>query len=251
VVRYGAFDRVIHWSLAVGFVLDFATAAWLLRWLGLQTSPDILPTLYLLHFVGAGLIVFAGAAFVTAARVRGQDALFPRWRDVGPSIARLFAYLGVYGQPGVLGMRWPRVWQPGLQRTLAKFGVKPLPREGKFLAVEKVFSFTPLAILTLIVVGTGLVKAVRYFFQVPPDVYYWATWLHDLSTWLTLLVVGAHLAAIFLVPRNWPGIRAMLTGRISRHVVEEEFPTWAEELRRQEARPEAAGPVPAAGTVRR
>lgn len=251
VVRYSLYDRLIHWTLALGYVLAFATAAWLLRWLGLQTLPELLPTLYLLHFVGAALIVFASATFVTAARVRGQDALFPRWRDVGPAIARLFAYLGIYGQPGVLGLRWPTRWQPGMQRTLAKFGIRPLEREEKFLAVEKVLSFTPLAILTLIVVGTGLVKAARYFFLVPPEVYFWATWLHDLSTWLTLIVLGAHLAAIFLVPRNWPGIGAMLTGRISRHVVEEEFPAWADELRRAAAGAEAGRPAPAPGPARR
>src|SRR5512135_2368926 len=36
VVRYSGFDRIVHWSIAIGFVLDFVTAIWLLRWLGLQ-----------------------------------------------------------------------------------------------------------------------------------------------------------------------------------------------------------------------
>lgn len=251
VVRYNLYERLVHWALAVGFVLAFATGAWLLRWLGAQTWRDLLPTLYLVHFVGAALIVFAAAAFVTSARVRGQDALFPRWRDLSPAIARLFGYLGIYGQPGVLGLRWPRSWQPGWQRALAALGIRPLEREGKFLAVEKVLSFTPLAILTLIVVGTGLVKAARYFFLVPPGVYFWATWLHDLATYLTVIVVGAHLAAIFLVPRNWPGIRAMLTGRVSRHVAEEEYPAWVDELRRAEPRPAAEAPAAAPGAAHR
>jgi len=237
VVRYGAYDRLVHWALAIGFVLAFATAAWLLRWAGLQNTLDVRPTLYVVHFIGAGLIVLGAAAFVTSSRVRGQDALFPRWRDVGPAIARLVGYLGVYGQPGVLGIRMRMVW---LQRALAGIGIKPAAREGKFLSVEKVLSFTPLAILALIVVGTGLIKAARYFFVVPSDVLYWTTWLHDLSTWLTLIVVGLHLAAIFLVPRNWPGIRAMISGRMGLHVVEEEFPAWADELKRTEVQPAAA-----------
>lgn len=233
-IRYGGYERLVHWALAIGFILDFATAAWLLRWFGLQSTPDIRPTLYLVHFIGAALIVFAAAAYVTSARVRGQDALFPRWRDVGPAIARLFGYLGVYGQPGVLGVRWPTTWLKG---PLAAIGIKPAKREGKFLAVEKVLSFTPLAILALIVVGTGLVKSAHYFFLVPGDVLYWSTWLHDLAVWLTLIVVGLHLAAIFLVPRNWPGIRAMITGRMRLHTVEEEFPEWADELKHGEVAP--------------
>ncbi|MDE3074537.1 MAG: cytochrome b/b6 domain-containing protein [Chloroflexota bacterium] len=231
VVRYRLYERLVHWALALGYVLAFVTGAWLLRWLSVQTNRDILPSLYLVHYIGAALIVFAAGAFVTSARVRGEDALFPRWRDVSPAVARLFSYLGIYGQPGVLSLRWPRSWQEPWQRFLAELGIRPAKAEGKFLSVEKVLSFAPLAILTFIVVGTGLVKAVRYFFQVPGDVYYWATWLHDLSAWFTLVVVGVHIVAIFLVPRNWPGIRAMISGRISQHVVEEEFPAWAESLR--------------------
>jgi len=244
-IRYRGYERLVHWALALGFILDFATAAWLLRWFGLPNSIDLRPALYVAHFIGAGLIVLAATMFATSSRVRGAGALFPRWRDVGPAIARLFGYLGVYGESGALGMRLRMVW---LQRALAAVGIRPSPREKKFLAVEKVFSFTPLAALTLIVVVTGLIKAARYFFVVPGDVLYWTTWLHDLSVWLTLIVVGLHLAAIFLVPRNWPGIKAMLTGRMSLHVIEEEFPAWAEELRTREARP-AGKDLPAHGTV--
>jgi len=247
VVRYRGSERLVHWALALGFILDFATAAWLLRWLNLETNVDNRSMVYLLHFIGAGFIVFAATAFATSSRVRGQDALFPRWRDVGPAIARLFGYLGVYGEPGVLGLRIRLVW---LQRALAAIGIRPLQREGKFLAVEKVFSFVPLALLTLIVVVTGLIKSARYFFVVPSDVLYWTTWLHDLSTWLTLIVVGLHLAAIFLVPRNWPGIAAMLRGRMSLHHVAEEFPGWADELRQREPRPAPTEGLRAHGKVR-
>jgi cytochrome b subunit of formate dehydrogenase len=247
VIRYSGFQRIIHWALALGFVLDFGTAAWLLQWVGLDSTVENRQTLYLLHFIGAGLIVFAGIAFATTARVRGQDALFPRWRDVGPAIARLFGYLGTYGEPGFLGMKLKMDW---LASGLAAIGIKPAKREGKFLSVEKVLSFTPLAILAAIVIVTGLIKTARYFFVVPGDVLYWTTWLHDLSTWLTLIVVGVHIVAIFLVPRNLPGVRAMLTGRMSLHNVEEEFPGWADELRQREPRTTPTEGIPASGRVR-
>lgn len=246
VVRYRGYERLVHWALALGFVLAFVTAAWLLRWFGLESTIENRPWLYVVHFIGAGLIVFASFMIATSSRIRGQDGLFPRWRDVGPSIARLFDYLGVYGQPGVFGLRMRMVW---LQRALAAIGIKPLAREGKFLAVEKVFSFTPLAILALIVVATGLIKAARYFFVVPGDVLYWTTWLHDLSTWLTVFVVVAHLAAIFLVGRNRPGIRAMLVGPMTLHHVAEEYPGWADELRLREPRAPTPDGIPAPGTV--
>ncbi len=243
VVRYGAYQRLVHWSLAIGFVVDLVTGAWLLRLFGLQTTVELRPTLYVVHFIGAGLIVLAAATFVTASRVRGEDALFPRWADVGPAIARLFAYLGVYGDRGFLGIRLRMVW---LQNALAAVGIRPARREGKFLAVEKVLSFTPLAALAVLVVGTGLIKAARYFFAVPPDVLRGATWVHDVSVWLTLIVVGLHLVAIFLVPRNWPGIRSMVTGRMRLDVVREEFPGWADELRQREV-PASGREVPAHG----
>ena len=248
-IRYDGYQRLVHWALAIGFILDFATAAWLLRWLGLPNSEELRPTLYLIHFIGASLIVFAAASFVTSSRVQGQDALFPRWRDLSPAIARLFGYLGIYGGSGALGLRMPKSWQPAWQRALGAIGIKPVAREGKFLAVEKVFSFTPLALLSLVVVGTGLIKAGRYFFVVPPEVLSWSTWLHGLSTWGVLIIVGADLAAIVLVPRNWPGIRAMVTGRIGLHHVREEFPAWADELGQPADRPPAREGLPAHGTV--
>ncbi len=229
VVRYAAFERLVHWSMALGYVLAFGSAALLLRWV-VYSTVDTRPTLYAVHFVGAGLMVVAGTVFVAAARVQGKDALFPRWNDVPAALARLFGYLGVYGQSGVLGLRLPRAWQPPLQQALAAVGIRPAAREGKFLSVEKVLSFTPLALLTLTVIVTGLIKAARYFFAVSPDVYGVATTLHDFATIATVVVVGAHLAAIFLVPRNWAGIGAMITGRIGIKAVEEEFPAWADSL---------------------
>ncbi|HET8569823.1 MAG TPA: cytochrome b/b6 domain-containing protein [Candidatus Limnocylindria bacterium] len=247
-IRYSGYQRLVHWAFAIGFILDFVTAAWILRWLWLETSPAILPALYLVHFIGASLIMFAAAMFVTTSRVRGEQDLFPRRRDVGPALARLFGYLGVYGEPGVLGMRWPEGWQKGTQAWLAGIGIRPAEREGKFLAAEKVLSFTPLAILSLVVIGTGLIKAARYFFVIPENVTSWATWLHGLSTWGVLFVVGAHVAAILLVRRNRPGIRAMVTGRMDLHHVEEEFPAWADELRRGEPRSPAREAVHAPST---
>lgn len=248
VTRYSLVDRLVHWAIAIGFILDFATAIWLLQWIGLDSTVDNRPTLYLLHYIGAGLIVLAGAMFVTATRVRGQDALFPRWSDLSPAIARLFGYLGVYGQSGVLGLRLPKSWQGPLQATLADIGIKPAKREGKFLAVEKVFSFTPLAILAVVVVATGLLKSAHYFFTVPQPVLYWTTWLHDLAAWGTLVIVGLHLAAIFLVPRNWGGIRSMVFGSMPFRAVEHEFPAWADELRQRQPRQVPTQGVPVHGT---
>lgn len=246
VVRYSLYDRLVHWALALGYLLAFATGAWLLRWVGLDSSVEGRPTLYLVHFIGAGLITLAAAVFVTRARLAGQQALFPRWRDVSPAIARLFGYLGVYGQSGVLGLRMGTGAQAGWQRALDAVGIRPDPREGKFLSVEKVFSFTPLALLSFVVIFTGLIKAARYFFAVPVDVLAWATTLHGWTTWGALIVVGAHLAAIFLVPRNWGGLRAMIGGRIPVAAVRHEFPGWADELERTapESVPGRAAHVP-------
>ena len=112
------------------------------------------------------------------------------------------------------------------------------------------FQIAPLAILTFIVIGTGLIKSARYFFGIPVDVVAWATWLHGWSTWLTVIVLGAHLAAIFLVPRNWPGIGSMIRGRMPLRLVEHEFPAWADEIERAGPEPTTAGPrAHAPGTV--
>lgn len=249
VVRYSLYDRAVHWALALGYVLAFASGAWLLRWAGLDNSVEDRPTLYLVHFIGAGLITLAAAVFVTRARLAGQQALFPRWRDISPAIARLFGYLGVYGQSGVLGLRMGKDAQAGWQRALDAVGIRPSEREGKFLAVEKVFSFTPLALLSFVVIVTGLIKSVRYFFAVPVDVLAWATTLHGWTTWGAVIVVGAHLAAIFLVPRNWAGLRAMIVGRMPLRAVQHEFPGWAQELERTPAEPAVTRAAHVPGTA--
>ncbi len=248
VTRYALFDRLVHWGIVLGFILDFVTAIWLLRWVGLTPTVDNRPTLFLLHYIGAGLILVAAVTFVTASRLRGQDALFPSWSDLSPALARLFGYLGVYGESGVLGLRLPKSWQGPLAATLADLGIRPARREGKFLAVEKVLSFTPLAILVLVVVATGLLKSAHYFFTVPQPVLYWTTWLHDAAAWGTLVIVGVHMAAILLVPRNWGGIRSMIFGSIPFRVVEHEFPGWADELRQRQPRDIPAQGVPVHGS---
>ena len=249
VVRYSLYDRLVHWGLALGYVLAFASGAWLLRWVGLDNSLEARPTLYLVHFIGAGLIVLGAAVFVTRARLAGQQALFPRWRDLSPALARLFGYLGVYGQSGVLGLRMGKDAQAGWRRALDAVGIRPDPREGKFLSVEKVFSFTPLALLSFVVIVTGLIKSVRYFFAVPVDVVAWATTLHGWSTWGALIVVGAHLAAIFLVPRNWGGIRSMIAGRMPFAAVQHEFPGWADEIGQAAPEPTTARAAHVPGTA--
>ena len=246
VIRYSAFERLSHWATVLGYLLAFGSAVVMLRWLSLTATIAERPFIYQVHFAGAALIVLAALTFVAKARAQGQDALFPRWRDVPAAVARLFGYLGIYGESGVLGLRWPKGWQAPCQGALAAVGIRPAASEDKFLSVEKVLSCTPLAVLTLLVVGTGLVKAARYFFNVPPDVVYWSTWLHDWATPLTVVVVGAHLAAIFLVPRNWPGIRAMVTGRMSREAVAHEFPAWAARLGPAKPKPAPAEVAPAA-----
>ena len=246
VIRYSLFERLSHWGTVLGYLLAFGSAVVMLRWLALTATIAERPFVYQVHFAGAALIVLAALTFVAKARAQGQDALFPRWRDVPAAVARLFGYLGIYGESGVLGLRWPKGWQAPCQRALAAVGIRPAVAEDKFLSVEKVLSFTPLAVLTLIVVATGLVKAARYFFAVSPDVVLWATRIHDWATPLTVVVVGAHLAAIFLVPRNWPGIRAMITGRMKREAVAHEFPAWAARLGPAERKPGPGEVAPAA-----
>lgn len=243
IVRYSGLERLVHWSVVIGYLLSFGTAVIMLRWLGLASSVETRPLVYLLHFIGAAVLVFAAAAFATAYRARGADGLFPRWSDISPAIARVFAYLGVYGERGVLGLRLPGAWAKSWQEVLSAMGIRPRPREEKFLAAERVLSFTPLAILTLIVVATGLAKAARYFFYVPPDLYRLATTVHDYAVWGTLVIVGLHIAAIVLVPRNWPGLRAMSTGRISREVVAEEFAAWDDQLRADDGNATSIGTI--------
>ncbi len=216
-----------HWLNAAGIGLGLITAVWLRRWFH---NPLSLETTYLLHFIGAGLTVAAVTHHLTYELVGGGAGLLPRRRaDFKNALAEIVGYTGVYrGMRGAFGVQLPRLIRRPLQRVLRALHIVPDP-SGKYLATEKVLSYTIWTVLIGLIVITGIVKTLHYIVAMPAGLRQTMTFLHDGATIFLIVFLGIHVGALVLVPRNWPLLKSMVTTRISREYAQRHLPLWQEE----------------------
>ncbi len=239
VTRHDFGTVVAHWANGIGFIIGMATGAIILRWL---QRPGEIRGIFMIHYIGSSLVVFAVASHLTQNAVTGGMGLIPRsFRDVREALGELVEYGGIFGPGGaVFGLPIPKAIRQPIAEIFASFGIAPPKRLGKFLPAEKVFSYTPWAIIIAVMTVTGLVKAFRYLYPIPPSFVAQMSALHDLFTIVAVVMLAIHLAAVLLVPRNWPLLVSMFTTRIPRKTVERLNPAWFKELQAAEQQPAAA-----------
>jgi cytochrome b subunit of formate dehydrogenase len=225
--RHGVTEVVTHWLNAVGLVLCLITAVFLLNWID---NPLSLETAYIVHFIGAGFSVAAVAHHIAYQLIGGGNGLVPRSKaDVKNALGEAVSYTGVYrGRTGVFGIQLPLSARRPLQSVLRRYEIAPEPA-GKYLATEKVISYTGWAVLVGIVVVTGLLKALHYIYALPGWLRDGLTFLHDGATIFFLIFLLIHVGALVLVPRNWGLLKSMFTTRVSRAYAREHLPAWAAE----------------------
>ena len=225
--RHGWTEVFTHWVNSIGVVLCLITALWLLDWFG---NPVSLRTAYIVHFIGAGFTLAAVAHHVTYHLSGGSQGLLPRSRrDVKNAAAEAVSYTGVYrGLPGAFGIQLPVEARRKVQPLLRRFDLAP-DHAGKYLATEKVISYSGWAIVVGAVVLTGLIKALHYVYGMPGWLLQGVTFVHDWATVLIIVMLALHLFALVLVPRNWPLLKSMFTTRISRSYAREHLPLWEEQ----------------------
>jgi cytochrome b subunit of formate dehydrogenase len=225
--RHALTEVLTHWLNAIGVVLCLITAVWLLGWFG---NPVTLETAYTIHFLGAGFTLAAVCHHLGYQLFGGGSGLIPRSRaDAKNALAETVSYAGVYrGLAGVFGIQLPPSVRRPVQTVLRRYDIAPDPA-GKYLATEKVVSYSGWAIVVGVVVTTGVVKALNYVYGMPGGVLQAASFLHDNATYVLLVLLFLHIAALVLVPRNWPLLRSMFTTRVSRAYAAEHLPLWAEQ----------------------
>lgn len=226
--RHSWSDVGLHWLNAVGFLIGLGTAAMLLRWVDRVLD---LQLIYVLHYVGAAFIAYAFFNVVTHSLVGGHTGLLPGLRDVPDAVGELVGYLGVFGEPGVFGIRFPRLISAPITRLLAIFGIRKPKEVGKYLATEKVLSLPIWAILAGLILISGLVKTLRYAWPIPTEIVALATWVHDLTSIAIVVWLVAHVAPTTLIPRNWPLLKSMFITKVPEEYVKAHHPAWYEELR--------------------
>jgi cytochrome b subunit of formate dehydrogenase len=224
--RHGWTEVATHWLNGVGIILCLVTAVWLLKWID---NPVSLLTAYTIHFVGAGFSVAAVAHHVTYQLFGGQGLLPGSRRDVKNAVAETVSYSGVYrGLRGVFGVQLPLTVRRKIQPLLRRLDVAP-DRAGKYLATEKVISYSGWGVLIGIVVITGVIKSLQYVYGLPGWLRQGSTFLHDGATLFIIIWLMIHVGALTLVPRHWALLKSMFTTRVSRRYAEEHLPLWAED----------------------
>jgi len=242
--RHDTSTAIAHWMNAVGFFLGLFTGAIILRWV---ESDLTLRLVFVIHYFGAALTLFAIFNHLTRHGVSGGTGLIPKkFSVIRDLIGELFEYVGLFGPEGaVLRIPWPRfIRQPIARYVRALLGYRE-SRAEKYLATEQTLSYPVWAVLTILIVGTGLIKVLRYIYPISGDVVATATAVHDWTTVAIAVMILIHLLPLLVVPANWPLLLSMFRRTVSRSYVERRHAAWYEVLKAEqavEAQPEATTP---------
>jgi cytochrome b subunit of formate dehydrogenase len=247
--RHDTGTVLAHWVNLVGIFLCLATGAMVLRWVDRGVE---LRQVFIIHYFGAALILFAIFNHLTRHGVSGGAGLIPkRLSVIRDAIGELLEYAGLFGPEGaVLRISWPKpIRQPVAKYVRALLGYRPYSN-GKFLPSEQVLSYAPWALWISLIVITGLIKVLKYLYAIPGSLVATATAVHDVVAIIIGVSIIIHLLPLLLVPANWPLLLSMFKTSVPRKYVEGRHPAWYKELQARRGAPEAAGETrPEGGAV--
>jgi cytochrome b subunit of formate dehydrogenase len=241
VLRHDSGVIIAHWFNAVGLILALVSGGIILKWVD---RPEEVRNVFVIHYLGAGLTLFAIFNHLTRHGVSGGTGLIPkRFSAIRDLIGELLGYLGLFGpDEAVLKIPWPKaIRQPIARYARALLGYKE-SNESKYLVTEKLLSYPPWSILIGIIVVTGLIKVLRYTYNIPKPLLVSMTALHDLTAvWIGVMLI-IHLLPLGLVPANWPLLLSMFKTTVPLEYVKKRHPVWYKELL---AKQEAEAPAEA------
>jgi hypothetical protein len=116
------------------------------------------------------------------------------------------------------------------------------PPVGEFTYYEKAVSFPIWGVVLLVIVLTGVLKAMRYVYPMPGDVLWWVSAIHVGGMVALMVKLLDHLRYV-LAPSRWPLLVASVTTWIGLAYVRRRHPAWLREVE-QPVR-EAPAPAPA------
>jgi formate dehydrogenase subunit gamma len=203
IVRYGLVTRIVHWTIALLYVLLFASGFALFH-AGFYWLSELLgggPTTRVLHpFLGVALFVLFSAYAVGVAR---DNRLVPS----------------------------DRTWLANAAAIMAKR--KEIPVEGKYNAGQKVMFWAMVACIVGLT-GSGVLFWRPYFADLfGVEVRRVAIAVHVLFAFFMFAAIGVHIYAAFFTKGS---TSAMLTGTVTRAWAKFHHPGWYRQVTAAEAK---------------
>jgi cytochrome b subunit of formate dehydrogenase len=237
--RFAPGTVAMHWLTGVAVLVGLATGAWqYLAGLLVMTTRIDMPLVYRVHYLAATLLLFAVAHFVTYWLM--SDTRRPLVVPKGQWIRHLRGTAHELPRPigavlaAVLGLDMRR--QP--------------PPVGEFTYYEKTVSFPIWGVVLLLVVVTGVLKAMRYVYPIPGDLLWWVSAIH-VGAMVALMVKLLDHMRYVLAPNRWPLFVASVTGWIGAAYVRRRHPGWLQEVEQPSADIPGAVPTAPASALRR
>lgn len=211
--RFDGATVAMHWVFGLGFLVAIVTGAWqYLKGVLDQGSPIGMPTVYRLHYLGAALMLFGAAHFVTYWLTRGDRSLLV---PSGQWIRHLRG----------LAHELPRVLGGTLGALLGLNMKRAAPAGEQFTYYEKVISFPTWLLGLALILVTGILKALRYVYPIPDDVLWWASSLHVAAMVILSLKLMDHMRYV-MGPDRWPLFKSMVNGWVSERYVRRKHAAW-------------------------
>lgn len=219
VKRYSAIIRFEHWLTALsGIALIFT---------GLGCLP-LFKRYYITELPG-----FAWTAdFYTVTKLHYLFAIFFTFAV----FFHLFFHL-LRGDFGLIPKRGDFV--ASIKTILSSFGLGKEPPADKWLPEQR-YAYIGIAFVTALVVLTGIFKVFKNleWIILPPKVESTLNLLHTIFGGLFIILFFVHIFFVVFIKRNWPLLKAMITGKVSLEYVKERHPLWYERIKERLKRKE-------------
>jgi formate dehydrogenase subunit gamma len=202
ILRFARGEMMLHWSIALPFMVCFATGVTMKFFYNLHSDSLFREALSFLHRVAGGcLAVFPGLAILR------------NWRDYKVHIHNVkvgFSWT-------IDDLKWLFLVGPA---TVSKRIV--LPEQRKFNAAERL-NFMMVLVTYPLFVGTGL-------FLVTHGVDHFLPWvLHISMSLVAPLLMFGHIYMAVVNPSTRVGLSGMLTGRVDREWAKHHYQRWYRE----------------------
>jgi cytochrome b subunit of formate dehydrogenase len=237
--RFAPGTVAMHWLTAVAVLVGLATGVWqYLAGLLVMTTRVDMPLVYRVHYLAATVLLFAVAHFLTYWLM--SDARRPLLVPKGQWSRHLRGM--AHELPRPIGATVAAVL--GLDRRR-----QPAP-VGEFTYYQKTVSFPIWGVVLLLVVVTGVLKAMRYVYPIPGDLLWWVSAIH-VGAMVALMVKLLDHVRYVLAPSRWPLVVASVTGWIGAEYVRQHHPAWLQEVDRHSSQLPEASPTAPVSALRR